>query len=263
MRAIAFIKLTPLIFFLFSVLPNMFSQDHAYYRDRVWLKNNRTIVGELISMDDSVIILQFRSGSVLKLKQEDVKRVAQYASSADFDEMGNLFFQANGHKHIFNAGIGIGFGELFDNMSFSLDAAFHYRYRIKPAHLVGARVSLLSSMTNFGYILPLNTIYADYTWLIRRSGRINPYLSARFGFGSAFSYKNELSSIRHNGFRPGGELAFGMIYSIANRTAFFSEIGFNRQDNTFLFRNNYEIEERFSQRNETLSRLFLLIGFFF
>jgi hypothetical protein len=110
--------------------------------------------------------------------------------------------------------------------------------------------------------IPALDVHLEYTYLMGKARRLNPYVCARAGAGTILNQSDDYRFVRGRGFCPGGGLALGAIKSLGYRSAFFTEIGFNTQLYAFNIEFSYNNGAPY-QRSEVLNHLNLRIGYLF
>jgi hypothetical protein len=241
----------------------VFTQTELRYRDRVWLQNGSTMVGELVDIQDEIVKLKLRSGNVILINRSEIKRFAQYLPNPAHDSYGNLYFQDREHKHIYAIDFGLGFWAGFGmHRVRSLEISGSYKYRLSQKHLAGIRLNLKAVEIGRYDGVPALDFHFEYAYLLGKTRKINPYVSARAGFGMALHHADEFRKINNSIPRPGGGLGFGLIKSVGHHSAFFTEIGLNLQQYSYRYSTLYN-NDASTQRSEFLNHLIVRIGYLF
>jgi hypothetical protein len=234
------------------------AQSDSAFADRVVLNDGSSFVGQLQVVESDRVILQLRNGNLIYLQRSDIKHINQYSSH--HLGYGFLYFQEKPVKYFFRLDAGMGFvmeqGELYP----SFEIGGSYLYRIGDRHLAGIR-GTVKSMSNFSYyFIPTTDLHLEYNYLIGAAKKLQPYISVRAGAGFVMSYATDFDSVAFSGFQPGGGVGVGLVKSLGEKSAYFTEIGITLQ------RYKYQLSEIWSaptQRLETMSHLTMRIGYLF
>lgn len=234
------------------------AQNDSTFADRVVLIDGSSFVGQLQSVESDRVVLQLRNGNLIYLQRSDIKRINQYNSHSQGYSF--LYFQEKPVKHFFRMDAGMGFvmeqGELFP----SFEIGGSYLRRIGTRHLAGVRGTVKSLMNFSYYFIPTADLHVEYNYLIGAAKRLQPYIGIRAGVGFIMSYATDFDSVAFSGFQPGGGVGVGLVKSLGDKSAYFTEIGVTMQ------RYKYHLSEVWgapTQRLETMSHLTMRIGYLF
>lgn len=239
------------IVFVLCFLPaKVIAQDNKanfHYNDRIILKTNQIIFGQLIDYSQDSIILLMKSGSQLKLLSSQIKKVSQYLPE-----------KAKHHahsKHYLAIGAGLMFGNQKSDLSPSngYETSVVYKNFNKSGHVFLAGIGYETYNIDIPIVhLPL---IAGYEYHIPFSTNNNFF----FGFRTGYSFVISDEPSDNTPYEAGWFLnpTIGLLFNVSSKVGFFVETGLKLQQANHSFD---ELWWRIKDERQINSRYLLRIG---
>jgi hypothetical protein len=242
-----------LLFFIKFLAPSVaYTQDinpTYHYKDKIILKTNQILFGQLINYSQDSIVLEMKSGSQVKFLTSQLKSVFQYTPK--------LNFRTNSW-HSIAIGNGLIFGKNKEEIenTYGIEISILYKYFKENGHVFMGGLGIetynfdlpylyLPIMLGYEYHLPLNTNHSFYFGL--RAGYT--FMSIDESFGSSESKAGWLMN-------P----TIGVLFKINSRLGFFAETGLKFQQANHLFGTRWW---QISEEDQFNSRYLLRLGIIF
>lgn len=230
MRTFVLSVVLVLIQFFYALECSSQTQNSLYhYRDKIILKTNQVLFGQVIHYGQDTLILELPSGSNVKLLTSQIKRVVQYIPRPDKPSKLSVLKNPD-KKHIFAFSHAIGLSDLKSDNGFGQEVGFLYKYNTHKGLVfmggIGWDNYLLDESLNY---IPL-LLGLEIHFQVKMKSSL--YLSTLSGYSLpvTMSY-NQLHQ------HEGGLLvnpAIGILFPSGGEMGFFMEIGAKLQKASYV-----------------------------
>lgn len=212
------------------------SNNQYHYRDKLVLKNNHLLVGQIVQYSQDTLILELSSGNQVTLLTNQVKKVIQYDQEGGNVTQGNpkLSVMKNpAKKHSVALSHGWMLGNLGNNNDPAVgqEISLLYKYNTHKGHVITGGTGL----ETFDVLGPITyvPVVLGYEYHIPVKMKSSLYLSLRTGYAFAFIDEAEGFSDNKGGFMVNPNI--GLLFATNGKVGFFMETGLKFQEASYTF----------------------------
>lgn len=200
-----------------------------HYKDKIILKSNQVLFGQVIFYSQDSLILELNSGSRVKLLGSQIIKVVQYLPR-EKTRLPKLSVMKNPEKkHIFALSTSVGLGSFRLEYGFGQEIAAVYKYNTHKSHVLMGGIGLDSYLVeqSLAYF-PIMTGY-EYHFPVTMENSL--YCSLLTGYSLPFNPGDSGLLVREGGWmlNPG----IGILFASGGKMGFFMEFGAKFQQAKF------------------------------
>jgi hypothetical protein len=211
------------------------TENQYHYRDKIVLKNNHLLVGQIISYSKDSILLELNSSNQVTFHMSEVKKLIQYQTDEKISLPKLSVMKNPEKKHAIAGSYGIvpGFDASSSLFSLGIELSLLYKYNTHKGHVFmgGTGVDLYNTEVPVTYI----PITLGYEYHIPVKMKSSLYLSIRTGYAFATSSQEETFEKNEGGW--GAHPSLGMLFASNGKVGFFMEAGMKFQEASYSFGN--------------------------
>lgn len=233
-----------------------FSQEKNslfHYKDKIILKTNQVLFGQLVFYDQDSLIIELKSGNNVKFLSEQIKSVVQYSTKYK-SKLPKLSVMKNPDKsHIFALSTSVGLGSFRSDYGFGQEISAVYKYNTHKKHVLmgGVGLDAYSVEESLAYF-PIMTGY-EYHFPVKMENSL--YCSLLTGYSLPFNPLYSGVMVLEGGWmlNPG----IGILFASGGRMGFFMEVGAKFQQASYSTWRSEEVI------NSVLQRFIMRFGMIF
>ncbi len=216
------------------------SESQYHYRDKVVLKNNHLLVGQIIEYAQDSLVFELSSGNRVTFLTAQVKKVIQFVPDDVSPEMKSpkLSVMKNpAKKHSVAVSHGWMPGAIGQNSDLILgqEISLSYKYNTHKGHVL----MLGTGLETYDVYSPINyvPVVLGYEYHIPVKMKSSLYLSLRSGYAFSFTGEDDDFSENKGGYMLNPNI--GILFATNGKVGFFMETGLKFQEASYTFGNNW------------------------